>query len=60
MKNLITVYYKKNHDGKTTLYQNQKRNVASRIFTSKEEAKEFIKNVEVINIYNYMGNKITF
>jgi hypothetical protein len=58
MKTLITVYFKKEHNGKTTKFANQNRNVASKCFKTIEEAREFAQTVEVINVYNYVGNKI--
>lgn len=58
MKTLITVYFKKEHDGRTRKARNQNRNVASKCFKTIDEARAFAETVEVINVYNYVGNKI--
>ena len=55
---MITVYFKKEHNGKTTKFANQNRNIASKRFATIEEAKAFANTVEFDSAYNNIGKKI--
>ena len=55
---MITVYFKKEHNGKTTKFANQNRNIASKRFATIDEAKAFANTVEFDSAYNNIGKKI--
>ena len=55
---MITVYFKKEHTGKTTKFANQARNIASKCFRAIEEARAFAKTVEFDSAYNNIGKRV--
>ena len=56
---MTTITYKKTSNPNISRFQNQARNIASRIFANVEEAREFAKTVEVINAYDKTGKRIS-
>lgn len=56
---MTTITYKKTSNPNISRFQNQARNISSRIFASVEEAREFAKTVEVINVYDKTGKRIS-
>ena len=57
---MTTVTYKKASNPNISRFQNQVRGIATRIFTTEEEAREFAKSVEVISVHDKTGKKISF
>lgn len=43
----------------STIYQSQPLNKNTKIFTDLEEAREFVKTVEVISAWNSIGKKVS-
>ena len=56
---MTTITYKKTSNPNISRFQNQARNISSRIFANIEEAREFAKTVEVINVYDKTGKRIS-
>lgn len=56
---MTTITYKKTSNPNISRFQNQVRNISSRIFASVEEAREFAKTVEVISVYDKTGKRIS-
>lgn len=59
MKKLFVVTYKKECNPYIHHYQNSNRNIGTRIFANREEAKSFADNVEVLSIRNEVGQRIS-
>lgn len=64
MKDLYSVTYNRPHNGTTTLWQNQVRNIATKLVWGKEEAKATVnelitKGFSIISVYNGIGKNVT-
>lgn len=56
---MTVITYKKASNPHISHFQNEVRGIASRIFKSIEEAREFAKTVEVISVYDKTGKRIS-
>ena len=56
---MTVITYKKASNPNISRFQNQARGIASRIFKTEEEAREFAKTVEVISIHDKTGKRIS-
>lgn len=57
-KEIINVTYKRKHNPNRSTYQNQAKGIDIKTFKSKKAAAEFIKAVEVVHIFNGIGQMI--
>ena len=60
MSTIYSVTFKSPSSPFKSYYQNQRRNISIRIFSSFEAAKQFAKSVDVISIYDGVGRKVNF
>ena len=55
---MTVITYKKPSNPHISRYQNSVRGISTRIFANLEEAREFAKKVEVVNIFDRTGKKV--
>ena len=56
---MTVITYKKASNPNISRFQNQVRGIATRIFKTEEEAREFAKTVEVISVHDKTGKRIS-